>query len=147
MFNDTITLFNRYHSKTEDIWYPRIIKNVELNNDKASIIERYGAESKDTAKLFIHYNVAEDKIFIGDYEFKPPKEWHKSDYANMITFNDNATYFDFFIVGDKGYNAPINDKDYDKGFYNELNNSLDYCYAITSVGCYKLLPHFEILAK
>ncbi len=156
MFSDTITLFNRYHSNTTgDTWYPHVLHNVNLNTDKANIVATYGQESTDSAKLIVHYkeiSIDDNKaIVIEDLPFMPPKEWSKQTndkLADSITFNDDAQLFDFFVVGDLGYNEPILDEDYKKGFYNVMNNKFDYCYAITSVGGpYKIIPHFELLAK
>ena len=47
MYNDTITLFNRYESKLGDTWYPSILHNTNLNMDKASIVAKYGSDSQD----------------------------------------------------------------------------------------------------
>ena len=198
MFADTITLFNRYHSKTTgDTWYPHVLHTVELNTDKASIIAKYGTEASDSATMLVHYGYVTqvsysettdttfddaktyyvltddeyvettDTSFVAGttyYEkseeevkavenitYMPPKEWAKQTndkLADTITFNDDAQYFDFFVVGDLGITSPVLDEDYAKGFYNDCNSKYDYCYAITSVGgAYKLIPHFEILAK
>lgn len=152
MYGDTITIFNREHSKTGDIFYPHVLYNVELQIDKAEINTRYGAESKDNARLFIRYSFDNDgNILINDILYLPPKEYalqNSADKEHTITFNDDANYFDFFILGDKGYTTPILDSNYAKGFYNELNNTLDNCYAITSVsGAFKGIPHYEILGK
>lgn len=146
MFDKTITLFNRYHSKQGDTWYPHVIHNVQLRNDKASMIAKYGAESKDTALLII--NTPKD-MSIEKKPYLPPKEWAKlvnDDLGQYITLNDNALYFDFFIVGEYPEER-INDEDYLDGFYNYMNQEYDYVYAITSVGTYTLIPHFEVLAK
>lgn len=151
MFTETITLFNRYHSKLGDTWYPHVLHNVQLTKDKASMMAKYGAESKDSASMIIHYQFANTgKMFIEGLPFLPAKEWGEQlneDLKNSITFNDDAQYFDFFVEGDLGYTEPILDESYPKGFYNEMNKKYDYCYAISSVGIYKLIPHFEILAK
>lgn len=150
MFKETITVFNRYHNSLGDTWYPHVLNNVELNIDKASMIAKYGAESTDTASLYVGYTNINGEIFVDGIKFLPPKEWAKQvndDLRDTLTFNDDAQNGDFFIVGDLGYREPILDEDYKKGFYNELNTKLDYCYSITSVGIYKLIPHFEITAK
>lgn len=199
MFNDTITLFNRYHSNnTGDTWYPHVLHNVEINTDKANIIATYGQESLDSALVIIHYenktvehyemtqdeSYDESKTYYvlnedGDYvptddtvfqsdityfemsmidikaidnlPFMPPKVWSKQTndkLADSITFNDDAQLFDFFVVGELNFSEPILDDYYKKGFYNEMINKYDYCYAITNVGGpYKLIPHFELLAK
>lgn len=198
MFNDTITLFNRYHSNTTgDTWFPHVLHNVHLITDKASMVAAYGQESSDSASLNIHYNnktierynktndtvwndtkeyyelnngtyaISQNGSFdvntdyyeksfveimtIENIPFLSPKEWSKQTndkLADSITFNDDAQLFDFFVVGDIGYTQPILDDNFKKGFYNVMNTKYDYCYAITSVGGpYKLIKHFELLAK
>lgn len=146
MFDKTITLFNRYHSRQGDIFIPHVINNVQLRMDKASILAKYGADAKDSATLII--NTPGD-MSISGIPYLPPKEWAKlvnEELANYITINDNATYFDFFIVGEYPEEV-VNDDDYLDGFYNHLNTEKDYVYAITSVARYDLIPHFEIMAK
>ena len=151
MFRDTITLFNRKHSRSGDVWYPHVIHNVEIEKNKAGIAVRFGAESTDNAMLVINYENSDDGIRIDGLPYLPPKQWSlqpDNDFSLNITFNDNAQYFDFFIEGEYSDSLPVNDSDYKSGFYNHMNNTYDYCYAITGVGGpYKLIPHFEIMAK
>lgn len=150
MFTQTITVFNRYHNSKGDTWYPHILDNVEVNVDKASIVAKYGIETSDTAGLHVRYDNKDGQIYVNGLRYLPPKEWAKQvndDLGNTITFNDDAQNGDFFIIGEYPDLTPILDEDFKKGFYNELNTKLDYCYSITSVGIYKLIPHFEIMAK
>lgn len=151
MFNDTITLFNRYTNKnTGTFWYPHIIHNVELNRDKASIMAKYGAESKDSASLHIPYMIVNDVITIDEIPFISPKIWARQandKLPDLVTLNDNSVTFDFFIEGEYESTDVIADDDFEDGFYNHMNSKYDYCYAITSVGFYKTIPHFEIMAR
>lgn len=151
MYSETITLFNRYHSRYGDMWYPHILHNVNLISDKASITAKYGAESKDAASLHIKYDSDGEKIKIDNVPYFPPKEWARQTndkLADSITFNDDSNYFDFFILGEYESTQPIVDDNYAEGFYNEMQKEKDYCYAITSVSSpYKVIPHFEIMAK
>ena len=58
MFKDTITVFNRYIDSLGTItWYPTVIYNVNVNIDKASIIAKYGAESRDSVVLNVPYKI------------------------------------------------------------------------------------------
>jgi hypothetical protein len=151
MFDSTITVFNRYRSdELGDTWYPHVLHNVQLIKDKASIKAQYGAESSDSATLIINAKLDENGYIIDNLRFLPPKMWAGQVNDNIpasITFNDNAEAFDFFIEGEWESSEPINDDDYRAGFYNYMNKKNDYCYAITSVGDYKTIPHFVILAK
>lgn len=151
MYSETITLFNRYHSRYGDMWYPHILTNVNLVSDKSSIMAKYGAETSDKASLHVKYDSVDGKIVINGINYLPPKEWAKQTndkLSDSITFNDDSNYFDFFILGEYEGSGPINDDDYIEGFYNEMQKTKDYCYAITSVSSpYKVIPHFEIMAK
>lgn len=151
MYSETITLFNRHHSAKGDIWYPHILSKVDLVTDKASVIAKYGAESADSASLHVKYNMEGKDINIQGLKYLPPKEWASQSeelLSSTVTFNDDSNHFDFFINGEYESMDPIVDDDYPEGFYNEIQKSKDYCYVITSVSSpYKLIPHFEIMAK
>ena len=55
MFADVITVFNSYKDSFKNVtWYPTVIHGVNLLIDKAAIMAKYGAESKDNAILNIH---------------------------------------------------------------------------------------------
>lgn len=147
MYSDTITLFNRYHSDLTDtnIWYPHVLHGVNLIVDSASITAKYGVETKDKASLHIKYS---GDVVIEGLPYLPPKEWYKltnDELKDYITFNSDAEFFDFFILGDFGSEAPVADN---LGrFYSDMENQTE-CYAITSVSSpYKVIPHFEIMAR
>lgn len=149
MYNDTITLFTRYHSKIGDIWFPHIIRNVNLLVDKASMIAKYGAECKDVARLNIRYTIENNQRFIDGIPYLEPKKWYgllNDELADTITFNEDANYFDFLIVGEYETTEPIDDDSYRNGFYNEMEKDYE-CYAISSVATYKAIPHFEIMCR
>lgn len=152
MLDKTITLFNRYRSDLlGDIWYPHVLKNVQLIKDKASLKEKYGADSNDSARLIVNAINNNGVITIDKLLYLPPKEWAaqvNDDLPATVTFNDNSETFDFFVEGDIGISEPVDDAEYKNGFYNYMNKKYDYCFAITSVGSgYSLIPHFEIIAK
>lgn len=149
MYADTITLFNRYDTGTEDIWLPTVLRGVDLNIDKAAIIATYGENSTDNARLHIRCAIDDGAITVGDKTYLPPKEWSaqsKAEAAGSITFASGQA-FDFFIAGEWGSTEPIEDADYIDGFYNFCNKLYDFCFAITSVARYSVIPHFEIMAK
>lgn len=151
MYNDTVTLFNKYEDTTGITWYPTILKGVNLILDKAAIIAKYGAESKDNAVLNARYQIADGNKIVGNKPYLPPKEWRRQEEdlrSASITFSDGQS-FDFFYLGEWENENPISDDLYGvNGFYDYMNRTYDYVFAITSVGGpYKVIQHFEIMGK
>lgn len=150
MYADTITLFNRKESRSGDTWYPSVLHNVHLNMDRAAILAKYGAESQDSAALNVRYALSDGDKLIGDKIWLPPKEWDAlEDPSGHITFNGGET-FDFFWLGEWENEKPISSMDYsaDNGFYNYMNRTHDYVFAVSSVGGpYSVIPHFEIMGR
>ena len=149
MYSDKITLFNHYKSRLGDMWYPTVIDGVNLLIDKAAIVAKYGAESKDNALLNIHYQTVDGQIMIDGKPYLPPKEWERQTndkLADSITFASGLD-FDFFILGEYPEIKPILDEDYRNGFFEEVKKEHDFVFAITSVAMYSVIPHFEITGK
>lgn len=169
MYTDTVTLFNRYQSRLGDTWYPSILRNVQLNMDKAAITAKYGPESSDSAVLNVHFSVKDleegepqceqvswlqgKKAVISNKIWLPPTQWDSQpndSFAKTLTFTD-GTDFDFFMLGEwQGGEDPIADDDYMEGLYNELNKRYTYVFAITSIaGPYppNTIAHFEIMGR
>lgn len=150
MYKDTITLFNREESRTGDTWYPTVIRNVDLNMDKAAIVAKYGPESQDRAVLHIRFmSKGTEKIVAGKL-WKPPKEWDRLDKKEQAITFTGGDRFDFFWLGDWGSSEPVKDIDYvaDTDFYTYMNRVNDYVFAVSSVGGpYSVIPHFEITGK
>lgn len=149
MYTDTITLFNRYKSSTGEIWYPSVLRHVNLNMDKASIAAKFGAESQNKAVLNIRYKKADGKKQIGGKTWLPPKEWKRQEsdlLDSTITFA-NGQQFDFFYVGEYESSGPILDADFKNGFYDHMNKKHDFVFAVAETSSYKLIPHFEIIGK
>ena len=152
MFTDTITVFNYYKDSLKNVtWYPTVIHGVNLLIDKAAIVAKYGAESKDNAILNIHYKTVKGQIMVDGKPYLPPKEWERQTNDKLpetITFA-SGTGFDFFMLGEYPTTEPILD-DYDNyrnGFFEEMKKEYDFVFAITSVGMYSVIPHFEITGK
>ena len=148
MFTDTITVFNYYKDSLKNVtWYPTVIHGVNLLIDKAAIVAKYGAESKDNALLNIHYQTVDGQIMVDGKPYFPPKEWERQTNDKLpetITFA-SGTGFDFFMLGDYGSEEMIKD---DKGtFFRDIQQEYDNVYAITSVAEYTVIPHFEIVGK
>ena len=149
MYNDTITLFNRYANRSGDVWFPTVIHGVNLNIDRAAIVAKYGAQSADSVVLNVRYSFAGDNKIVAGKPWLPPKEWAElinDELGAALTFK-GGTVFDFFYVGEWPDSKPIADTEYNGGFYTYVNQEYDNVFAITSVGLYTLIPHFEILGK
>ena len=146
MYQDTITLFNRKPGDRgqPDTWYPTVIRNVNLNIDRAAILAKYGAESQDSAMLSIRYSKKDGEIQIAGKPWMPPKEWDRTE--DSLTFT-GGTNFDFFWKGE-WTGGIISDSDYgDEGFYNYMNREHDYVFVVSSVAMYSVIPHFEIMGR
>jgi hypothetical protein len=144
MYQDTITLFNRKPGGVSgDTWYPTVIKNVDLNIDRAAILAKYGAESQDNAVLHIRYTQNSGNVMIAGKPWMSPKEWDRTE--DSITFS-GGTQFDFFWMGE-WTGGIVNDSDYDEGFYDYMNRTHDYVFAVASVAMYSVIPHFEIMGR
>lgn len=161
MYNDIVTVFNFYKSSTASTWYPHVLTGVDLVTDKGQMLQRYGADSTDTAELHVSYIETDNQKTIVDGRtglpilnnvgdplvWLPPKEWSKqvNDVLDdTITFSTDS----FFLYGEwKG--GSVNDVDYSSfrysGFFDYMNQNYDYVFKITSVGGpYTVISHFEI---
>lgn len=154
MYLNTVTVFNRYESPTDETltWYVHTLPNVDLNTDRGLILKKYGPDSSDQAQLHIRCRIENGKLYVLDSSgvwlpWLSPKVWENltnDELQNHLTFGDN----DFFIKGAWGGEAIIDDSDYRSGLYEFLNRTRDYVYKITSAsGAYSLIPHFEILGR
>ena len=146
MYRDTITLFNRKPGDrgNGDTWYPTVIKNVNLNIDRAAILAKYGSETQDNAILHIRYQTDGEKILVSGKPWMPPKAWNMTEPT--ITFA-SGNDFDFFWLGE-WTGGTVTDAEYiDEGFYNYMNRTHDYVFAVSSVAMYSVIPHFEIMGK
>lgn len=151
MYKDTVTLFNRYTTKDRKIiWYPTVLHGVNLNVNKASIVAKYGSNSKDNAVLNVKYHSGDNTVMVEDKRYQLPKEWSKQSedaLAESLTFATDTQEFDFFYEGEWEGEELIMDEEYTSGFYSYMNNNYDNVFAITSVSKYNVIPHFEVVGK
>lgn len=151
MYKDTVTLFNRYTTKDRKIvWYPTVLRGVNLNVDKASIVAKYGSNSQDNAVLNVKYHSGDDAVMVSDKKYLLPKEWCKQTedvLAESLTFTTGKEEFDFFYEGEWKSDEPVLDEDYTSGFYSYMNKNYDNVFAITSVSKFSAIPHFEVVGK
>ena len=145
MYQDTITLFNRKPgtSMTGDTWYPTVIRNVNLQVDRAAILAKYGPDSKDSAYLGIHYGKENGVITVSGKPYMKPKEWDKTE--DSITFSTD----DFFWSGewDGGIVSDTNSKWETEGFYSYMNRTKDGVFAVSSVAVHTAIPLIEVWGK
>ena len=150
MYNDTITLFNAHNDDSKAMhWYPSVLRNVNLNMDRASIVAKFGAESQDKVVLNVRYHLRDGKKMVGDKIWLPPKEWKRQAVDSLtgsLTFASGQE-FDFFYVGEWPDAELISENAYPDGFYNHMNKQYDFVFAITADSCYSVIPHFEIMGR
>lgn len=150
MYDKTITLFNRKAERNGSVWYSTVLRNVDLNTDKASILAKYGASSQDKAVLHVRYQNIGGRKMVGEKPWLPPTEWSEQPVealSKVLTFA-SGNEFDFFWHGEWTDTEPIRDADYTDGFYNYMSSKYDFVFAVSSVaGPYSVIPHFEIMGK
>ena len=151
MYIDTITLFNR--DAENGLWYPTVLRNVDLNADRGAIMASYGANATDNAKLHVKYHYENGNLKVGQKTYLEPIQFAASvNKECCITFaygeEKGDLAFDFFIKG--AYSeAVVADDDYDEydGFYNYMNATRDNVFMVTSCAIYSVIPHFEVLGR
>ena len=145
MYRDTVTLFNRHHTREGDTWLPTVLQDVDLNIDKAAIAAKYGTSSQDKALLHVKYSGSR----VCGKPWLSPKEWAAQEpeaLASSLTFADGED-FDFFYAGEWQGAKPVLDDEYPDGFYDYMNQRYDFVFAVSSVAKYTVIPHFEITGK
>lgn len=161
LYQDTITLFNRYISKDNEYaqettyWVPTVLTGVHLMLDRAKIISTYGENASDNAMVNIRYTGGRNAPVIQGKKFLQPKEFRKQylgDLEEYITFSLGDD-FDFFVAGRwNGLDDIVGNIDDDVymnwgGFMNYMNSEYDNVFAITGFSQYNLIPHFTITAR
>lgn len=150
MYSETITLFCRYvNDKKDTFWIPTVICGANLQADRASIIEKYGSQSKDTATLNVRYDAVDGEIYVSGKRYVEPKEWARrtlEEAKAAVTFDPGVTA-GFFWRGRWSETGPVSDSDYLDGFYDYMNGMYDGVYTITAVARYSVIPHFEVMGR
>lgn len=132
---------------TGDTWYPTVIRNVNLNIDRAAILAKYGPETNDAAMLYVRFKPAAGEAMIdckNDVQklWMPPKSWDGT--VNTLTFNPSG---DFFWMGE-WEGGIVSDSQYkEDGFFGYMNKTRDYVYKVSGVAMYSVIPHFEIMGR
>lgn len=136
MYKDTVTVFNRYGGS----WRGVVLNGVDLNADRAMVVQRYGEHATDRALLHIKYESKNNGYYIGSLLYVEPNSYA----GDGITFQEGNN-MSFFMEGV----APImtaDDDDYTDGFLDFMNANYNV-YVISSVARYSVIPHFEITGR
>ena len=141
LFQDVITVFN-YH-KASGLWYPTVITNAHVLAVKASTHSTDGFNNADVVDLHITSNSAQNvETPDGSRSYIAPKDYAITPVpTEFITFTPEH---DFFYVGRWDDLTPVDDDDYDEGFYHAMNKEHDGVYLISSAAYFSLIPHFEL---
>lgn len=136
MYRDNITVFNRKGA----LWYPTVLKGVNLNMSRSAVIEQYGENSTDNCVLNVH--LPAEKPYL------PPKEWQAlEDPSSAFTFTSGQKH-DFFWVGEWDGMEPISDDNYGMmSFYDYMNKNEDFVFAVTGCSFFSVIPHLEVAGK
>ena len=146
LHQETITLFN-HHPKT-DKWYSTVLTGVHLELARGAAPSVNAGIIKGDDILAILPVSTGKTITEPDGEtvrqYVRPKEYDAlEDTAGHFTFHPQR---DFFVMGNQAA-EPVDDDDYEEGFYHAMNDSLDEVYMIESASYFNLIPHFEIVGR
>lgn len=145
LFRDTITLYNFFHG----VWHRHIIQSVDVGAVDASSKSATTGDAR-SSRLNILINCSSDKKVAtseGPRQYYPPKEYERLESpieSNAITFCEGK---DFIVLGAVWSEDPVNDENYENGYYDHLYQTRDGVYMITSAAFFSLIPHFEIGAR
>ncbi len=147
MYDATITLFNRLERDGELLWYPTVMRDVQLVESEAAVAAKYGYQRGDKALVFIHYLGPPAAPVVAGKVFLRPKEWRRAeDPAGAFTFQCGTDY-DFFMAGTWEGSGPVRDADYPGGFYGCMQDRYDQVWAVTGAEKYGVIPHFEVTGR
>ncbi len=146
MYQDTVTLFNRRREPDGDVWYPTVLRGVDLNVDHAALVAKYGSSCNDKAVLHIRYGWHDGRV-VGGKDYLTPMLWRRAeDPAGAITLQSGED-FDFFIEGAWPDETPVKDDDWPGGFYAHMVQTRDGVYAVSSAAKYSVIPHIEVMGR
>lgn len=121
MFNDTITIYNRYYDfdKDLDVYQRTVVYGVFFNSQEGYIKNSTNNTSDDKAKIFIPLNHSSERQFLNAYEFENAED--KSAYFTLAPGDlvvegeshleirlakDLKHYFTMTTVDFKGFGSP-----------------------------------------
>ena len=143
MFEDVVTVFNR----REDMWYPSVIRGVQVQAERAAEPGKYGGKRADRVTVLVPYVPMEGAAVIGGKTYLPPRSWKREEEPEKYVTFAAGEKFDFFFLGAWEGTEPIRDEDWPEGFYGRMDRERDGVYAIASAARFGTLPHFEIVGR
>lgn len=132
MFNDTVTIYNKYRENGTEKWQQAVLYGVFWNENKGAVMRKTGVSSADTVQIIIPRSVHSDKEYIS------PKAW--------ASLEDKSRYFTL-QSGDTIVKGCVN---YDIQRSSSELTTLDGCHIITNVDNKDFggeMAHFEVVAK
>ena len=69
MFNDVVTVYNKYKNGTVEKWQRTVLTGVFWNSVKGAVVRKTGVTSADSLQLIIPCNTRTNRAY------KPPKAW------------------------------------------------------------------------
>ena len=132
MFNDVVTVYNKYTENKVEKWQRTVLTGVFWNSVKGAVMRKTGVTSTDSLQLLIPCNTRSNRAY------KSPKEW-----ASLV---DKQSFWtlqsgDMVVKGDMSYEVIKSS--------SELRE-FDDCLTITSID-YKPfggnMSHWEASAK
>ena len=144
MYGDTVTIFNRWRGAGGDIWYPTVLRGVNLCRDRAALARKYGSESGDRALLNVRYEASSDgsrtsfadanlggrlpaataaslpsanigEMFVGGKRWLSPRVWRALDEAARAeTVTFSAEEMFDFFIPGEWDGGIVHDADYDR---------------------------------
>ena len=140
MFEDVVTVFNR----KEDLWYPTVLKGVEVQAVRSAEPAEYGGREAGRVTVLAPYIQQEGAAVIAGKTYLPPKSWRQMEQPEKYITFATGEQFDFFLHGLWEGTEPVRDDDWPEGFFGRMDRERDGVYAIASAARYEALPHFEI---
>ncbi len=132
MFNDTVTVYNKYKDGAVEKCQRTVLKSVFWNSIKGAVMRKTGVTSADSLQLIIPCNIRTNRAY------KPPKEWARlEDKAEYWTLQSG----DIVVKGDMQYEVIKSS--------SELKE-FDDCLTISSVDHKSFggsMAHWEVSAK
>jgi hypothetical protein len=132
MFNDTITVYNKYVEQGTEKWKRVVLRGVFWSAARGAVLRRTGADSADSVVILIPRSVRSDGVFV------TPMKWAAmSEKVRSWTLHEGDTVVKGAVSVEISRSAA-----------KELSG-LDDVYTITVVDDKDFggLPHWEVSAK
>ena len=132
MFNDVVTVYNKYVDNRIEKWQRTVLNGVFWNSVKGAVMRKTGVASTDSLQLLIPCNIRTNRTY------KPPKAWATLEGKESFWTLQSG---DIVIKGDISYEVEKSS--------SELKQ-FDDCLTISSVDHKPFggdMSHWEVSAK